>query len=225
MLNQTLMNDAQVREDVLREMRLDSRLKGVEIGVAVSDGTVTLTGGVGSTTETLAALEAASRSGGVFEVVNNLKTDAVAGMPRTDVDIARAVGQAFEWDALIPHPRIQVAVSNGWVALHGSVDLLREREDAERMVRRMEGVRGVYNLIEVSPPEARAENVREAIGAALKRHAEREAEGIDVSLKEGTASLAGKVHTWAEKQAILGALKYAPGVERVNDQLSIDPYF
>ena len=61
--------------------------------------------------------------------------------------------------------------------------------------------------------------------AALKRHAEREAEGIDVSLKEGTASLAGKVHTWAEKQAILGALKYAPGVERVNDQLSIDPYF
>ena len=77
----------------------------------------------------------------------------------------------------------------------------------------------------VSPPEARVENVRDAIGAALKRHAEREAEGIDVSLKEGTASLAGKVHTWAEKQAILGALKYAPGVERVNDQLSIDPYF
>ena len=225
MLNQTLMNDAQVREDVLREMWFDSRLKGVEIGVAVSDGNVTLTGGVGSTIETLAALEVARRSEGVFEVVNNLKTDAVAGMPRTDVDIARAVGQAFEWDALIPHPLIQVAVSNGWVALHGSVDLLREREDAERMVRRMEGVRGVYNLIEVSPPEARAENVREAIGAALKRHAEREAEGIDVSLKEGTASLAGEVHTWAEKQAILGALKYAPGVERVNDQLSIDPYF
>ena len=62
MLNQTLMNDAQVREDVLREMRLDSRLKGVEIGVAVCDGTVTLTGRVGSTTETLAALEAARRS-------------------------------------------------------------------------------------------------------------------------------------------------------------------
>jgi hyperosmotically inducible protein len=111
------------------------------------------------------------------------------------------------------------------VALHGGVDLLREREGAERLARRMEGVRGVYNLIEVAPPVATAENVREAVGAALRRHAEREAERIEVSLRGGTASLAGKVHTWAEKQAILGALRHAPGVERVNDQLGIDPYF
>jgi osmotically-inducible protein OsmY len=180
---------------------------------------------LGSTTETLLAVEAARRAEGVFDVVNDLKLDAAAGRPRTDSDIARAICQAFEWDSLIPHLRIQVAVSNGWVALHGRVDLLREREGAERLARRTEGVRGVYNVIEVAPPEPRAENVRDAIGSALRRHAEREAEGIDVSLREGTASVAGKVHTWAEKQAVLGALRHAPGVERVNDQLSIDPYY
>jgi osmotically-inducible protein OsmY len=118
-----------------------------------------------------------------------------------------------------------VTVSNGWVALQGRVDLLRERGDAERLVRRLEGVRGVYNLIEVRPPEERTENVRDAIGEALRRLAEREAEGIKVSLSKGTANLTGRVHTWAEKQVILGALKLAPGVERVNDQLCIDPYF
>ena len=133
-----------------------------------------------------------------------------------DTNIAKAVRDALERDALLPDRRIQVAVSNGWVALKGGVDLPREREDAERIVRRLAGVRGVYNLIEVKPPEARTENVRDAIGAASKRHAEREAEAIAASLREGRANLTGKVHTRAQKQVIHGALKYAPGAEGVN---------
>src|ERR687886_2246461 len=108
MLNQTVMSDAQVREDVLRELRLDSRLEGAKIDVAVSDGSVTLTGTLGSTTETLLALEAARRAEGVFDVVNDLKLDAAAGRARTDADIAKAICQAFEWDSLIPHLRIQL---------------------------------------------------------------------------------------------------------------------
>jgi osmotically-inducible protein OsmY len=224
MLRSGMMSDTEVRQEVFRELWLDPRLKRADIGVSVCAGTVTLSGAVTSTQELLVAQEAARRADGVFEVVCEIEVSPVK-RPRTDTDIVKAVQHALEWDALIPDRRIQLAVSNGWVALQGRVDLLREREDAERIVRRLEGVRGVYNLIEVKPPEARAENVRDAIGAVLRRHAEREAAGINVSLKEGAAHLTGKVHTWAEKQAILGALKYAPGVERVNDQLSIDPYF
>ncbi len=223
MMMNCMMNDNQIREEVFRELWLDSRLKRADILVSVCAGAVTLLGAVTSTEELLAALEAARRAEGVFEVTCEIEVSPVK-RPRADAEIAKAARHALEWDALVPDWRIKVAVSNGWVALQGRVDLLREREDAERMMRRMDGVRGVYNLIEVRPPEALAENVRDAIGAALRRHAEREAEGIGVSLRAGTASLTGKVHTWAEKQAILGALKYAPGVEKVNDQLSIDPY-
>ena len=224
MLRSSVMNDTQVRQEVFRELWLDPRLKRADIGVRAHEGTVTLSGEVAGTDELQVALEAARRADGVFAVVDEIKVRP-ANRPRADTDIVKAVCNALERDAAIPDRRIQVAVSNGWVALSGRVDLLREREDAASLVRRLEGVRGVYNLIEVKPPEARTENVRDAIGAALKRHAEREAEGIDVSLREGTANLTGKVHTWAQKQVILGALKYAPGVERVNDQLSIDPYF
>lgn len=218
------MNDTQIRQEVFRELRLDSRLKRSEIGVSVHEGAVTLSGEVAGSNELLAAVEGARRADGVFEVVNEIKVSPV-NRPRTDTDIAEAVWHALEWDALIPDSRLEVTVSNGWVALQGRVDLLRERGDAERLVRRLEGVRGVYNLIEVRPPEERTENVRDAIGEALRRLAEREAEGIKVSLSKGTANLTGRVHTWAEKQVILGALKLAPGVERVNDQLRIDPYF
>ena len=226
MMCDTVTSDKEVRENVLRELwSAHSRLKGTSIGVEVSDGTVTLTGTVGSAAEELAALEAARRAYGAFKVVDEIKINVAGNKPRTDEGIAEAVRQALKWDTMVPDERIQVAVSNGWVALQGSVDLLRERDDAERIVRRLEGVRGVYNLIEVSPPEAMAENVREAIEGALKRHAEREAEGIKVSLREGAVDLSGKVHTWAEKQMILGALSQAPGVEKVYDHLSIDPYF
>jgi osmotically-inducible protein OsmY len=143
----------------------------------------------------------------------------------TDREIEKTVESALAWDALIPERRIRAAVSNGWVALHGKVELLREREEAERIVRRMEGVRGVYNMIEVTQTSPRAENVRDAIAGALRRYAEREADGVNLMLRGGTLNLSGRVHTWAEKQAILGALKTAPGVEAIDDRLSVDPYF
>lgn len=224
-LNGAQLGDIEIRNEVLRQLGSDARLTGIEIGLRVENGTVTLTGTVPGHDAALAAIEAARRADGVFDVRNEITVDDAAGRPRTDMQIATVVSQALEWDMEIPHRQIQVAISNGWVALHGHVELLRERENAERLVRRIEGVRGVYNLIEVKPAEARYENVRGLIEDALRLRALREANQIGVSLREGTVSLSGKVHTWAEKQAVIGALTHAPGVERVYDELSVDPYF
>ncbi|HEX7176352.1 MAG TPA: BON domain-containing protein [Pyrinomonadaceae bacterium] len=216
-------SEEQIKADVLRELRQESRLKGTAIGVEVRDGTVTLTGTVSSTSEILAALEAANRADTYFYLVNQIDLDA--GVRPTDQEIAKSVMGALERDAVINEHSLQVAISNGWVALSGKVERLREREEAERIARRTAGVRGVYNLIEVSPHTPSIENARDAIVAALRRYAEQEAEGIDVDLRNGTADVSGKVHTWTEKQTVLGALTHAPGVERVKDHLRVDPYF
>ena len=215
------MNDAEVRESVLRKLRGDPRLKGSKVEVTVTGGTATLAGTFADSYELLAAVEAARGAEGVFDVVSRLEVDA-AGRARTDANIVEAARRALEWDSEISHARIRVAVSNGWVALHGIVGRLRERENAERLVRRMEGVRGVYNLIEVQPMAA-AESVRDRIEDALRAHAERQARAIHFKLEGGTLDLSGCVHTWAEKQAVIGALNRAPGVERINDRLNIDP--
>lgn len=217
-------SNIQLREDVLRELRHEPRTKARDIRVEASEGKIKLTGTVHSQSEVLAALEATRRVEGIFEVVNELKILPPAERPRTDQEIAKAVRHALEWDAMIPDRRVQSAVSNGWVALHGTVELLREREDAERLVRRLEGVRGVYNLIEVSST-TKTENVRELIEDALKRQAENEARSLEVSLQRGVINLSGKVHTWAEKQAIMCALVHVLGVEGIQDHLSVDPYF
>ena len=219
------MTDGEIRQEVLREMRWDSRLRGAAVEVSVSEGEVTLRGAVTDASEMLAAIEAARRAEGAFQVKSELRVDPCGGRPRTDANIAEAVRHALEWDAQIPHDRIQVAVSNGWVALHGTVGRQRDRGNVERLARRLEGVRGVYNLVAVEPAAELAEDVRDRIEDALRRRAQREAAAIEVRLRGGTVSLSGRLHTWGEKQAVLGALTQAPGVRRVDDRLSVDPYF
>ncbi len=52
----------------------------------------------------------------------------------------------------------------------------------------------------------------------------REAERIRVRVEDGTAVLEGRVRTWPEKQAILGAVSHAPGVRDVKDKLTVNPW-
>ncbi|HEX8293899.1 MAG TPA: BON domain-containing protein [Pyrinomonadaceae bacterium] len=156
----------QIKAEVLREFRQDSRIRWADIGVEVRDCTVTLTGTVASTSEVLAALEAANRADGLFYVDNQLRVKA-DGRP-TDQEITGAVRGALERDEMIPERAIQVAVSNGWVALNGRVERTREREEAERIARRAAGVRGVYNLIEVSPPATRVERTLDAAAVTVQ---------------------------------------------------------
>lgn len=208
--------DAQLKEEVLKSLRWDGR-----INVAVNNGEVKLTGTVDSYAVRLLAQEAAQFVDGVYQVTNEIEVER-AERSWSDIEINVAARKALEWDSLIPHERIQVTVSNGWVALEGKVDLLRERDDAERIIRRLAGVRGVYNQIVVNSSEVSTENVREAIEEELRQRARMEAERIKVSLNNGAVTLTGKVQSWEEERAIIEAASRAPGVRRITDHLCIE---
>ena len=153
-------NVEQTKAEILREFRQDSRIRWADIGVDVKDATVTLTGTVASTSQVLAALEAVRRAESLVYIVNQLSVSPDARP--NDKEIAGAVRSALERDEAVPARSIQVAVSNGWVALCGRVDRQPEREQAERIARRAGGVRGVYNNIAVSPLEVGVENIHDA---------------------------------------------------------------
>lgn len=208
--------DNQIREEVLKALRWDPR-----ISVVVADGVVNLSGTVDSYAVRLLAQEAAQFIEGVFRVNNLIGVESPA-MYWTDMEIDVAARKTLEWDALVPNERIEVTVTNGWVALEGEVTLLRERDDAERMIRRLAGVRGVYNQITVNALEANPENVREAIEEELRERAHIEAGRIKVSLNGGTVTLTGPVQSWEEERAIINAAARAPGVKSINDRLNIE---
>lgn len=216
--------DSQIQLDVLRELKWDSRVDETEIGVTVHDGVVTLTGVVDTYAKKMAAQDAAHEVAGVLDVANDIEVNLPDGTAPSDTQIAKAIRRSLEWDVWVPEQLIQSTVAKGWVILEGSVSLMRERNDAERAVRRLAGVRGVTNKILVNPSKIDPGDVRLVIEDALERRAEREAGHIQVAVAEGIVTLTGRVRSWEEKRAVMGAVSHAPGVSSVSDHLVINPY-
>lgn len=215
--------DAQIHHDVIEELKWDSRVDETEVGVQVAAGVVTLTGTVTSWAKRVAAQEAARRVIGVLDVANDLKVKAAGGLSRTDTEIAQAVRQALEWDVFVPNEKITSTVTDGWVTLEGPVERSTQREAAERAVRNLAGVKMVVNKITVTQPKAVTGDVRKAIEQALERRAEREARQIEVDVRDGTVTLTGPVHSWAERKSVLAAARFTPGVRVVEDHLRTEP--
>jgi osmotically-inducible protein OsmY len=219
-----IRTDSEIQHDVLRELKWDTRVEETDVGVQVDGGVVTLTGTVSSWGKRFAAEEAAHRVRAVLDVANDISVRPPGTPGRTDTEIAKAVRHALEWDVFVPEDRVQSTVSGGVVTLKGDVESWTQRDDAERAVRNLSGVRGVTNRLEVKPPKVAASEVRNSIEDALERQAEREAKRITLDVQDGRVTLSGPVHSWAEREAVVGAAKGTPGVRNVQDQLRIEPY-
>jgi osmotically-inducible protein OsmY len=212
--------DAQIQADVLAELKWEPRVQPNEIGVIVKDGVVTLTGTVDSYTKRWAAEDAAHRVRGVKAVANDIEVRLSKGDERTDADIAAAAVRALEWDAFVPIDKLDVTVSKGWVTLKGEVEWQYQKDDAERVVRRLVGVKGVTNLIALKSRPTPAE-VKKKIEEALLRTAIDDAKRITVEVVGSKVILKGTVRSWAEKEEAARQAWAAPGVTSVDNQITI----
>ena len=211
--------DQEIQKDVLAELRWDAQVQPNEIGVSVKDGVVTLTGWVDSYLKKWSAEEAAHRVSGVRAVANDIEIKL--STERTDGDIAAAAVNALEWDAFVPSEKVQVTVSKGWVTLKGDVEWQYQKEDAERVVRRLSGVKGITNLISVKPRITPSE-LKKKIENALVRNAEIDAGRITVEVQGNKAILKGTVRSWAEKEEAARAAWSAPGILSVDNRIMIE---
>src|SRR3989441_3060476 len=212
--------DDQIQKDGRVGLKWDARLQPNEIGVAVKDGIVTLMGWVDSYTKRWAAEEAAHRVRGVLAVANDIEVRLPISAERTDADIAAAAVRAMEWDALVPVDKVDVTVSKGWVTLRGEVEWQYQRQDAERVVRRLAGVRGVSNLITVKPRLTPTE-LKEKIEQALVRTAELDAQRVRGDVQGRKGILKGTVRPWGEEEEAERAAWSAPGVTSVENRITI----
>jgi len=215
-----MYSDTALQKNVIEELAWDPALTATEIGVAAKGGVVTLSGKVHTYSQKYAAEKAVHRIIGVKALADDLEVHLLPEHKRSETDIAHAILNAFAWNVAVPDDKIQVDVEDGWVTLRGQVDWDYQRRAAENSIRSLTGVRGVSNMIVVAP-RVSVGDVKGKIESALKRHAEVDAKGVQVSASDGKVILRGAVQSWAERNDVERAAWAAPGVRHVEDLLTI----
>ena len=216
-----MKTDIEIQKDVMEELRWSPLLKASEIGVAVKNGIVTLSGIVDTYSKKLAAEKAAKNVAGVKAVAEDIEVKITSSLHKTDAEIAEAVLNALKWHSALQEDRIKVKVEHGWISLDGEVEWEFQKNAAKSAVENLHGVRGVSNNIRVTPI-VRAEDINRKIRAAFHRSATVDAEKIELEVVGNKVILNGKVRSYAEKKDAENAAWLAPGVSKVVNNLMID---
>ena len=217
-----MRSDHDIRRDVEDELRWDPDLDPTDIAVAVNSGVVTLAGFVRSYMQEYQAEAAAKRVAGAVGVVNDLEVRLPGIDERPDPEIARDAIARLKSELPFSWEKIRLIVKNGFLTLEGEVEWNYQRQRAEEAVRRVRGLKGVTNSIEVKPRVAPME-IRRKIEEALRRAAELDASRITVETTGNEVILRGTVRSWAERQEAERAAWAAPGVAKVDNRIIVSP--
>jgi len=215
-----MKTDAQIKADVIAELKWDAEIDETKIGVTVSNGAVTLNGHSPTFRQKMEAATAAKRVAGVLAIVNNIEVMLDREFRTTDEGLAERIASVLKWNVSIPGKEIKATVKNGVVTLTGQVDWQYQRTNILRNVEHVGGVVNVVDYITLKPA-ASTTDVKLKIRTALQRHADVEASKISITVADGTVTLNGTVESIEEMDRIEDAVWTAPGVTKVVDNLRV----
>jgi osmotically-inducible protein OsmY len=228
-------SDNEIQLDVQRTVEWDALVDDALIDVRVSDGTVTLSGVVGSAAEKRRARWDAWVTG-----VGNVKTDHLrveswarekrfrAGKygGKTDEAVEQAVADALLYDPRVKSFDIDVAVTDGIVTLLGTVDNLNARRAAARDARNTVGAWRVKNYINVRTDTTDDLTIKGSITQALERDPYLNRRDVKVTVDNGEVTLRGSVDTYFEKAHADDIAAGIDGVITVHNNLDVqDKHF
>jgi osmotically-inducible protein OsmY len=217
-----MKTDTELQQDVMNELKWEPTLKVAEIGVAVKDGVVTLSGYVDSYIKKLVAERAAARVFGVRAVAEEIKVRLPGSLKRSDEDIAGMVANVLEWNVLVPYDRVKVHVQDGVLTLSGEVDWGYQKFAAEEAVHHLMGVVWLNNQITVKPA-VKPQNIEDKIKSAFQRNALLDSRRIKIETSGGKVILSGSVRSWGERAEAQWLAWAAPGVFEVENDIKISP--
>lgn len=220
-----MKTDIQIQKDVMDELKWQPFLNSSEIGVAVKNGIVTLSGIVDSFSKKLSAERATKKVSGVKAIAEDIQIGVSPVYRKTDTEIAEAVFNALKWHSAVPEEKVKIKVEDGIVTLEGEVEWEYQRMNARTAIQNLSGVRSVTNLITIKP-NLNPFELEQKITEAFRRNATIDAGKVNVSTSGSKVILTGKVRSFAESEDAEDVAWAAPGVYHVENKLSIvEPEF
>ena len=145
---------------------------------------------------------------------------------RSDADIERDVKEELKWNPDLDATDIAVSVKKGVVTLAGFVRSYTDKYEAEAAAKRVSGVVGVANDLEVRMPSVDQrpdpEIGRDAV-AALKSQLPVSSENIKVIVRNGWVTLEGEVEWQYQRQTAENAVRRIKGVKGVINSIILKP--
>ncbi|MCX2452416.1 BON domain-containing protein [Pedobacter sp. PLR] len=216
-----MKKDAKIQKDVMDELKWEPLLDASEIGVAMKNGIVTLSGEVDSYVKKMAAERATKRVSGVKAVAEEIQVILSTSLQKTDADIAAAILNVLKWNSLIQEDKIKINVEGGIVRLEGEVEWDFQRKNIKKSIEYLSGVRMVVNLIQVKPLINSSE-IKQKITSAFRRSANLDSKAIEVTIADNKVILQGKVRSFSEKEDAEDAAWSAPGVLKVENRIEVE---
>ncbi|WP_299004657.1 BON domain-containing protein [uncultured Caulobacter sp.] len=146
---------------------------------------------------------------------------------RTDTDIKRDVEDEIRWDPSIEDDsHIAVAVNDGVVTLTGYTKKYMDSYYAERAAKRVQGVKGVANELEIkydTGSERPDPDIAEEAVKALKRDLPLTHEKLKVIAKDGRLTLEGEVEWNYQKETAERAVRTIRGVKSISNLITVKP--
>jgi osmotically-inducible protein OsmY len=143
---------------------------------------------------------------------------------RTDTEIQKDVMAQLKWDPSLNAASIGVAVKDGVVTLSGRVDTYSQKLGAEIAARKILGVKAVAEEIHVGPSPAFRRTDPEIAAAvlnALKWHSAVQEDKVKIKVEDSVVTLEGQVDWNYQRQSTVDAIRYIPGIVRVENLITV----
>jgi VCBS repeat-containing protein len=143
---------------------------------------------------------------------------------KTDNELRRDVEMELQWDPSVDARDIGVAAKNGVVTLTGQVSNYSEKWRAEGIAKRVAGVVGLANDIEIRLSTERTDtDIAQAAALALKIDTTIPPDQVKVIVEHGWITLEGKVDWHYQKSSAESAVRHLAGVKAVTNAIAITP--
>ncbi|MFL5811107.1 MAG: BON domain-containing protein [Flavisolibacter sp.] len=140
-----MKTDFEIQREINALLRLNPLLTSSEVGVAVKNGIVMLSGEVDSYSEKLLSVELAKTVSDVKAIVERIEIVQLPGNNKTDFEMADRIVKLLRANPVLQPANIKVIVEDGFITLLGDVKTPREKQLAGGLVQNLVNPLKVFN--------------------------------------------------------------------------------